>query len=88
MDVRVIAATNRDLDKAIQDHTFRSDLYYRLNVVPIHIAPLRDHPEDIEPLAGFFVEKLVRELKREPVTLTAEAVRVRSEEHTSELQSH
>lgn len=76
VDVRVIAATNRDLDRAMEDHTFRSDLYYRLNVVPIHIAPLRDHPEDVEPLVDFFIEKLVRDLKREPVTLTAEAMRV------------
>jgi Nif-specific regulatory protein len=58
VDVRVLAATNRDLEKMMQDGSFRQDLYYRLNVFPIHIPPLRDRRADILELANFFVEKI------------------------------
>ncbi|HUB31892.1 MAG TPA: sigma-54 dependent transcriptional regulator [Bryobacteraceae bacterium] len=57
VNVRVMAATHRDLHKAIQNQTFREDLYYRLNVVNIHIPPLRDRREDILPLANRFLSK-------------------------------
>lgn len=57
VDVRVIAATNRDLEKLIEEGKFRQDLYYRLNVFPIHIPPLRERRTDIPDLANFFVEK-------------------------------
>ena len=64
VDIRVIAATNRDLPQMVQQGTFRDDLYYRLNVGAIHLPPLRDRPEDIEPLVGHFIaicnEKLGR----------------------------
>jgi DNA-binding NtrC family response regulator len=58
IDVRVVAATNRDLRVALEEGTFREDLYYRLNVVPIEIPPLRDRKDDIPYLARHFVEKL------------------------------
>ena len=57
VDVRLVAATNRDLRAALEEGTFREDLYYRLNVVAIDIPPLRDHKEDIPALANFFLEK-------------------------------
>ncbi len=76
VDVRIIAATNRNLDKAIEERTFRSDLYYRLKVVPIYLPPLRERPEDIIPLALYFVEQLARDLKREMPTLTSAALEV------------
>ena len=61
VNVRVIAATLRDLEQMIEDGTFRQDLYYRLNVFPIHIPPLRERRTDILELANFFVEKYSKE---------------------------
>jgi Nif-specific regulatory protein len=61
VDVRVIAATNRDLEKALQQGTFREDLYYRLNVFPIFVPPLRERKADVLPLADHFVEKYAGE---------------------------
>jgi two-component system response regulator PilR (NtrC family) len=57
IDVRVIAATNRDLDKLVSENLFREDLYYRLNVIPVHVPPLRERREDIPLLANHFLKK-------------------------------
>ena len=57
LDIRILAATNKDLKQMIKENKFREDLYYRLNVVPIHIPPLRERREDILPLAMFFLDK-------------------------------
>lgn len=63
VDVHVIAATNRDLEAGIEEGTFRSDLFFRLNVIPIDLPPLRERPEDIAPLVLHFVETLCKELR-------------------------
>lgn len=57
IDVRIIAATNRDLRQAVRNKTFREDLYYRLNVIPLKISPLRERREDIEDLANYFIQQ-------------------------------
>src|SRR6202030_4068005 len=74
IDVRVIAATNRDLRVALEDGTFREDLYYRLNVVPIEILPLRERKEDIPYLARHFVEKLAPESGTHVTSITEAAI--------------
>jgi DNA-binding NtrC family response regulator len=81
VDVRLIAATNRDLRAALEDGTFREDLYYRLNVVAIDVPPLRDHKEDIPALANFFLEKFGRESGQPPRTLTPQALKVLMDFH-------
>jgi len=71
VDVRVIAATNSDLKKRVEEHLFREDLYYRLAIFPIHLPPLRDRLNDVEELAHFFVNRF-----RPGVTLTQDALQV------------
>jgi len=64
VNVRILAATNKDIEKLVASGEFRSDLYYRLNVLPIYIPPLRQRPEDIPELATFFLKKFSRETKK------------------------
>jgi formate hydrogenlyase transcriptional activator len=64
VNVRVVAATNRDLENMVANKEFRSDLYYRLNVFPIRIPPLRDRKEDIPPLVSYFVQKFAKEMQK------------------------
>jgi DNA-binding NtrC family response regulator len=76
VDVRLVAATNRDLRAALEEGTFREDLYYRLNVVAIDIPPLREHKEDIPSLARYFLQKFARDSGSAPKSITPEAVNV------------
>ena len=73
IDVRVIAATNRDLEQEIRRGTFRSDLYYRLNVISLHLPPLRERPEDVPLLAEHFLQRFAHE-GEEPLSLAPDAL--------------
>ena len=77
-DVRLIAATNRDLKQMVADREFRSDLYYRLNVFPIHLPPLRERPDDIPLLVKAFTFKIARRLGRNIDSIPAETLRLLS----------
>lgn len=73
VDVRIISATNQDLEKKIMEGTFREDLYYRLNVVTIKIPPLRERKDDIPPLIEFFINLYCKENDREKLEISKEA---------------
>lgn len=76
VDVRVIAATNRDLRELVAERTMREDLYFRLHVVPIHIPPLRERTEDIEPLCSLFLERCRQRYHREAEAFSDEAMEI------------
>ncbi|TAN60022.1 sigma-54-dependent Fis family transcriptional regulator [bacterium] len=73
VDVRVIAATNKNLKELIIKGAFREDLYYRLNVIPFHVPPLRERAEDIPLFIDYFLKEFTRETAKEPVTINQEA---------------
>jgi transcriptional regulator with GAF, ATPase, and Fis domain len=73
LDVRVIAATNRDLAKDVEEHHFREDLYYRLKVLPIEVPPLRDRKDDIIPLAEYFLQKFSKLYRTPPRRISSAA---------------
>jgi two-component system response regulator HydG len=74
VDVRVVAATNKDLRKDVQEGRFRQDLYFRLNVVNLHIPPVRERPEDILPLARYFLNRYASDFKKKVDGFTPEAI--------------
>lgn len=74
VDVRIICATNRNLEKLIEEGTFREDLYYRINVFPIHIPPLRERINDIPVLANFFIDKYNKKHGKEIKRITTMAI--------------
>jgi len=73
VDVRVVAATNRNLKAAVAARQYREDLYFRLSVFPIVIPPLRDRPDDIPTLARYFIDRFCRDLKKKPLVLSPAA---------------
>jgi DNA-binding NtrC family response regulator len=81
VDVRLVAATNRDLRAALEEGTFRQDLYYRLNVVPIDIPPLRAHKEDIPELANLFLARFAKESGRQITGISPAALRILTNFH-------
>src|SRR6266481_2828083 len=81
VDVRLVAATNRDLETMMESREFRSDLYYRLNVFPIRIPPLRERPEDIPLLVRYFTQKYGRLMNKEIESIPASAMRKLSSWH-------
>jgi two-component system, NtrC family, response regulator AtoC len=75
VDVRVVAATNRNLEEAVRQASFREDLYYRLNVLPVALPPLRAHPSDIPPLIGYYVDMFNREFRKTVKGVAPEALK-------------
>jgi len=81
VDVRLVAATNRDLEQMVEEREFRSDLYYRLNVFPIRIPPLRERPEDIPLLVRYFTQKYGRRMEKQIESIPASAMKKLSAWH-------
>lgn len=81
VDVRLIAASNKNLEKAMEGGLFREDLYYRLNVIPIFIPPLRERPEDIGPLTDFFIRKYATKNNKQIIGITQEAMELLLQYH-------
>jgi two-component system NtrC family response regulator len=72
VDLRIIAATNRDLQKDVKNHIFCEDLYYRLKVIPLNLPPLRERKDDIIPMAQHFLRKSCQEYRKPPMSFSAE----------------
>ena len=81
VDVRLVAATNRDLEKMIEAREFRNDLYYRLNVFPIRIPPLRERPEDVPLLVRYFAQKYGRRMEKQIESVPAATLKKLSQWH-------
>src|SRR6266704_2799248 len=81
VDVRLIAASNRDVGKAVADGSLREDLFYRLNVIPIHLPPLRDRREDIPLLVAHFIQKLAGQLGKRVTAVAPDALVVLERYH-------
>ncbi len=81
VDVRVVAATNKNLDAEIERGNFREALFYRLNVIPFHVPPLRERKEDIPALAAYFLEEFARAYGRKPKELTPQALETLEAHH-------
>ena len=81
VDVRLVAATNRNLERMIENREFRSDLYYRLNVFPIRIPPLRERPDDIPLLVRYFTQKYARRMEKQVESIPAAAMKRLSSWH-------
>src|ERR1700730_13314893 len=81
VDVRLVAATNRDLEEMVSERQFRSDLYYRLNVFPIRIPPLRERPADIPLLVRYFAQKYAQRMEKQIETIPAAAIKKLTQWH-------
>ena len=76
MDVRLIASSNKNLEKEIKAGNFRQDLFFRLNVIPIHVPPLRDRKEDIPMLVNIFLDKLSKQSSQKKKTISDNALQL------------
>jgi two-component system response regulator PilR (NtrC family) len=76
VDVRIISATNKDLEEAVKEKRFREDLFYRLNVIQIKLPPLRDRKEDVQILASHFLKKYTEELNKNILKISPEALQI------------
>lgn len=80
-DIRIIAATNRNLETSVEEGTFREDLYYRINVLRIHLPPLRERRDCIEPLSNYLLQKTCRELKKHFIGFSPEVIELFKNHH-------